>query len=139
MKRRLFIGFVIFIVLVLQLPNIKNHWDEKEFTIADAAMLMIQSNETETTLGTSDASHIDYITSNINGLIFNKGESSEDFSDWTYRLVWFDKDGNETEEILILSDKVIDYNGSFYVAKSAGMRIDIAYIDKLLEEFGEKQ
>ena len=103
------------------------------FNISGAGRIELCSGEDGTAVEISDAGNIKYITDNINDLKFSKGESSKDYGGWSYRLRWYDAGDKLIEEIVVMSEYLIDYDGHFCSGMEADHEIDTDFLDALLE------
>lgn len=102
------------------------------FEIPEAAMIQLRSGNDGSLVEITAQDDIQQITENINALKFEKGYSSEDYTGWSYSITWYNSDGAPLEEITIMTDNQISYEGYFYVSIGAG--IDTKYLDGLLGE-----
>ena len=109
-----------FLVLVLALSMVGCSEKSMKFDIGEASKT-----------NTEDIKHI---TDNINALTFSRGESSKDYSGWSYFLKWYNLENNLMEEIVVMSEQQIDYKGYFYSSMETDHEIDLAYFDRLLGE-----
>lgn len=101
------------------------------FEIPEAALIRLRSGNDGLAVEITDQEDIQRITENINVLKFEKGYSSEDYDGWSYTLTWYDADGVQLDEITVMTDNRISYEGYFYAAIGAG--IDTKYLDGLLD------
>lgn len=101
------------------------------FNIGEASKIELRSGNDGTMVEITDTEDILYITDNINSLTFSKGESSKDYSGWSYSLKWYDSENNIIEEIVVMSEYQIDYKDYFYRGMDAD-EIDISFFDTLL-------
>ena len=91
-----------FIVICMVACSFRTH----KFEIGDAAKIIVFSGTTGTQVEITDTENIQYITDNINGLTYSKG------------------------------DKVI-FDGRYYKGMEADYEIDLAFLEKLFEEYGK--
>ena len=103
------------------------------FEISDAAQITVISGNTGKSVGITDADSIQYITDNINGLTYSKGEKVNS-DGWSYGLTWSDGDGNEVEKVTVLDEYTIIYEGRYYKGMDADYEIDLAFLKELFEE-----
>lgn len=104
----------------------------KSFDIPSAAKIELLSGNTGNFVEITDADSIEQITNNINSLRYEKGNSSNDYTGWSYSIKWYNTDGSLIEEIVILSNQAIDYEEKFY-SVSDGI-IDTELLDDFLSE-----
>ncbi len=102
------------------------------FDIGEASKIELRSGNDGTMVEITDVEDIQYITDNINSLTFSKGESSKDYSGWSYSLKWYDSENNMMEEMVVMSEYQIDYKDYFYKGMEADHKIDISFLDTLL-------
>ncbi len=104
-----------------------------KFEIGDAAKIIVSSGTTGTQVEITDTENIQYITDNINGLTYSKGEKVNS-DGWSYALIWYDKDGNELKKLTVLNENTVIFDGRYYKGMEADYEIDLAFIEKLFEE-----
>ena len=85
----------------------------KSFEIPSAAKVELRSGNTGNFVEITDADSIEKITNNINSLRYEKGNSSNDYTGWSYSIKWYNTDGSLIEEIVILGNQAIDYEERF--------------------------
>lgn len=124
------------LVLILMLALSMVGCSEKSLTfgIGDASKIELRSGTDGTVIEITDTEEVKHITDNINALTFSRGESSKDYSGWSYSLKWYDSENALMDEIIVMSEYQIDYNGYFYSGMEADNEIDLAYFDRLLGE-----
>ena len=61
--------------------------------IQDAAKITVMDGNTGKSVGITDLESIQYITDNINGLTYSKGDKVNS-DGWSYALTWCDEDGS---------------------------------------------
>lgn len=105
--------------------------------IGEADRIELRSGDSGAAVQVTDAEDIRHITDNINTLRFEKVKSGNDSSGWSYSLSWYGPDGALADEMVILNESRINYNGDFYMSVGAG--IDTVFLDRLLEGAGENQ
>lgn len=103
------------------------------FEIPDAAKITVISGNTGQSVRITDAGSIQYITDNINGLTYSRGEQVNS-DGWRYGLTWSDGDGNEVEKVTVLDEYTIIYEGRYYKGMDADYEIDLAFLKDLFEE-----
>lgn len=128
MKR--LIALVLALVCVLSLVGCSE--TNMTFDIGEASKIELRSGNDGTMVEITDVEDIQYITDNINSLTFSKGESSKDYSGWSYSLKWYDSENNMMEEMVVMSEYQIDYKDYFYKGMEADHKIDISFLDTLL-------
>ena len=121
-----------FLVLVLALSMVGCSEKSMKFNIGEASKIELRSGTDGTVIEITNTEYIKHITDNINVLTFSKGESSKNHSGWSYSLKWYDSENTLMEEIVVISEYQIDYNGYFYKGMEADHKIDLAYFDRLL-------
>lgn len=104
----------------------------KSFEIPSAAKVELRSGNTGNIVEITDADNIEQITNNINSLRYEKVNSSNDYTGWSYSIKWYNTDGSLIEEIVILGNQAIDYEEKFY-SVSNGI-IDTELLDDFLSE-----
>lgn len=127
---RKYIVLVLALVCVLGLVGCSDK--NMTFDIGEASKIELCSGNDGTMVEITDTEDILYITDNINSLTFSKGESSKDYSGWSYSLKWYDSEDNIMEEIVVMSEYQIDYKDYFYKGMDADYEIDISFFDTLL-------
>jgi len=106
--------------------------DTLSFDITGAAKIELQSGLDGAVVDITDEADIEHITENINALKFSK-DRAVDGSGWSYRLRWYDENDSMIEEIVVMSEYVIDYQDYFHKGMEADHEIDIGFYDELLE------
>ena len=122
--KKLVVVVCAFIVLSIVACSSSTH----KFEIGDAAKIIVSSGTTGTQVEITDTENIQYITDNINGLTYSKGEKVNS-DGWSYALLWYDKDGNELKKLTVLNEYTVIYKGM-----EADYEIDLAFLEKLFEE-----
>lgn len=123
-----------FLVLVLALSMVGCSEKSMKFDIGEASKIELRSGTDGTVIEITNTEDIKHITDNINALTFSRGESSKDYSGWSYFLKWYNLENNLMEEIVVMSEQQIDYKGYFYSSMETDHEIDLAYFDRLLGE-----
>ena len=123
-----------FLVLVLALSMVGCSEKSMKFDIGEASKIELRSGTDGTVTEITNTEDIKHITDNINALTFSMGESSKDYSGWSYSLKWYNLENNLMEEIVVMSEQQIDYKGYFYSSMETDHEIDLAYFDRLLGE-----
>ena len=118
-----------FIVLCMAACSSRTH----KFEIGDAAKIIVSSGTTGTQVEITDTESIRYITDNINGLTYSKGEKVNS-DGWSYALIWYDKDGNEQKKLTVLNEHTVVFDGRYYEGMEADYEIDLTYLAKLFED-----
>ena len=118
-----------FIVICMVACSSRTH----KFEIGDAAKIIVSSGTTGTQVEITDTENIQYITDNINGLTYSKGEKVNS-DGWSYALLWYDKDGNEQKKLTVLNENTVIFDGRYYKGMEADYEIDLAFLEKLFEE-----
>ena len=118
-----------FIVICMVACSSRTH----KFEIGDAAKIIVSSGTTGTQVEITDTENIQYITDNINGLTYSKGEKVNS-DGWSYALIWYDKDGNEQKKWAVLDEYTIIFDGRYYKGAEADYEIDLAFLKDLFEE-----
>lgn len=118
-----------FIVICMVACSSRTH----KFEIGDAAKIIMSSGTTGTHVEITDTENIQYITDNINGLTYSKGEKVNS-DGWSYALIWYDKDGNEQKKLTVLNENTVIFDGRYYKGMEADYEIDLAFLEKLFEE-----
>ena len=103
------------------------------FEIQGAAKITVTNGKTGESIVIADADSILYVTDNISGLTYSKGDNVNS-DGWSYALTWSDEDGNEVEKLTILNEYTIIYDGRYYKGMEADYEIDLAFLEKLFEE-----
>ena len=103
------------------------------FEIPSAKKITVISGNTGQSIEITDADSIQYITDNINGLTYSKGEKVNS-DGWSYGLAWSDGAGNEVEKVTVLNEYTIIYGGRYYKGMEADSEIDLAFLKDLFEE-----
>ena len=104
-----------------------------KFEIGDAAKIIVSSGTTGTQVEITDTESIRYITDNINGLTYSKGEKVNS-DGWSYALILYDKDGNEQKKLTVLNEHTVIFDGRYYEGMEADYEIDLTYLAKLFED-----
>lgn len=132
MKRRYLLVLALIIVALISLFSGCStvETDTKTFEISDAETLSLMSGNTGKMIKISDSSTISQITENINSLELAKDKSGVDYSGWSYRLRWYNSDGEIIEDITIQSSDYINYSDYFWSIINSS--IDTKYFDELL-------
>lgn len=118
-----------FIVLCMAACSSRTH----KFEIGDAAKIIVYSGTTGEQVEITDTESIQYITDNINGLTYSKGEKVNS-DGWSYALIWYDKDGNEQKKLTVLNEYTVIFDGRYYEGMEADYEIDLTYLAKLFED-----
>ena len=118
-----------FIVICMVACSSRTH----KFEIGDAAKIIVSSGTTGTQVEITDTESIRYITDNINGLTYSKGEKVNS-DGWNYALIWYDKDGNEQKKLTVLNEHTVIFDGRYYEGMEADYEIDLTYLAKLFED-----
>ena len=103
------------------------------FEIPNAAKITVISGNTGQSIEITDADSIQYITDNIYGLTYTRGEKVNS-DGWRYGLMWSDENGNEVEKVTVLNEYTISYDGRYYKGMEADYEIDLAFLKDLFEE-----
>ena len=127
--KKLVVVVCAFIVLSIVACSSSTH----KFEIGDAAKITVTSGTTGTQVEITDTENIQYITDNINGLTYSKGEKVNS-DGWSYALLWYDKDGNEQKKLTVLNENTVIFDGRYYKGMEADYEIDLAFLEKLFEE-----
>ena len=104
-----------------------------KFEIGDATKITVTSGNTGEQVYITDAESIRYITDNIIGLTYSKGDKVNS-DGWSYAFIWYDMDGNEAEKLTVLNEDTIIYDGRYYKGMEVDYEIDLAFVEKLFEE-----
>ena len=123
------IMIVVYVCILCSMVALRPH----TFEIPDAAQITVISGNTGKSVGITDADSIQYITDNINGLTYSKGEKVNS-DGWSYGLTWFDGGGNEVEKVTVLDEYTIIYKGRSYKGMDADYEIDLVFLKDLFEE-----
>ena len=118
-----------FIVLCTVACSSRTH----KFEIGDAAKITVTSGTTGEQVEITDTESIRYITDNINGLSYSKGEKVNS-DGWSYAMIWYDKDGNEQKKLTVLNEHTVIFDGRYYEGMEADYEIDLTYLAKLFED-----
>ena len=121
-----------FIVLCTAACSSRTH----KFEIGDAAKIIVSSGTTGDQVEITDTESIQYITDNINGLTYSKGEKVNS-DGWSYALIWYDKDGSDLKKLTILNEYTVIFDGHYYKGTEADYEIDLAFLEKLFEIHGK--
>ena len=121
-----------FIVICMVACSFRTH----KFEIGDAAKIIVSSGTTGTQVEITDTENIQYITDNINGLTYSKGEKVNS-DGWSYALIWYDKDGNEMKKLTVLNEYTVIFEGCYYKGTEVDYEIDLTFLEKLFEEYGK--
>lgn len=127
-------AFVLALVCVLGLAGCSD--TGMTLDIGETSKIELRSGNDGTTVEITNTEDMQYITSNINALTFIKGESSKDYSGWSYSLKWYDSKNNLMEEIVVMSEHQIKYKDYFYKVAETAHTIDISFFDALLDKKG---
>ena len=127
--KKAMLAICTFIVLCMVACSSHTH----KFEIGDAAKLTVTSGNTGEKVEITDTESIRYITDNINGLTYSKGEKVSS-DGWSYALIWYDKDGNEQKKLTVLNEYTVIFDGRYYKGTEADYMIDLAFLEKLFEE-----
>lgn len=128
MKRRIALSIVvIFLFGILGCSSVR------QFQIAGAGRIKLRSGLDGTMVEITDEETIGYITDNVNALKFQKGKSSSGYGGWSYRISWYDSNDKLMEQIVVMSEYVIDYQDHFWSGMSVDQELDLPYLDALLE------
>jgi len=103
------------------------------FEIQDSAKITVINGNTGKSVDITDSDSIRYITDNINGLIYSRGEKVNS-DGWSYGLTWSDENGNKVEKVTVLNEYTIIYDGRYYKGMEADYEIDLALLNDLFEE-----
>ena len=106
---------------------------EPKFEIGAAAKITVLSGTTGDQVEITDTESIQYITDNINGLTYSKGEKVNS-DGWNYALIWYDMDGNEQKKLTVLNEYTVIFDGRYYKGMEADYEIDLAFLKKLFDE-----
>lgn len=128
MKKAMYV-ICIFIILCTVACSSRTH----KFEIGDAAKLTVTSGNTGEKVEITDTESIRYITDNINGLTYSKGDKVSS-DGWSYALTWYDKDGNEQKKLTVLNEYTTIYDGRYYKGMEADYEINLSFLEKLFEE-----
>ena len=122
----------VFIVLCTVACSSRTH----KLEIGDAAKIIVTSGTTGEQVEITDTESIQYITDNINGLTYSKGEKVNS-DGWSYALIWYDKDGNEQKKLTVQNEYMIIFEGRYYKGIEADYEIDLVFLEKLFEAYGK--
>ena len=122
----------VFIVLCTVACSSRTH----KLEIGDAAKIIVSSGTTGEQVEITDTESIQYITDNINGLTYSKGEKVNS-DGWSYALTWYDKDGNEQKKLTVLNEYMVIFEGRYYKGIEADYEIDLVFLEKLFEAYGK--
>jgi len=103
------------------------------FEIQGAAKITVTNGNTGKSIGITDADSILYVTDNINGLTYSKGDKVNS-DGWSYTLTWSDEDGNEVEKLTVLNEYTIIYDGRYYKGMEADHELDLVFLEELFAE-----
>lgn len=125
--------YIALILALISIVGLVGCSSEKSFDITGASKIELRGESRGTAFEINDEEDIKHITDSINVLKFSKGESSPHFYiGRSYLLKWYDSKNNLIEEIVVLSEDVIDYKGHFYKAMKSDYEIDISLFDDIL-------
>ncbi len=103
-----------------------------QFEIGTASKVKIFSGSTGKSVEITDAEVIKTITDDINSHKFIKDKSSKNWEGFTYYITWYDSDGEQVEEVIVMNGSRISYNDYFYDREECSCEFDIEYIENLL-------
>ena len=107
--------------------------NDLSFSINDAESIDIMSGTSGRLIVISNPEDVSQITENICSLKFLKGGFSGQTTGWSYRLTWYNADGEPIEHIVVTDENTIDYDGRFYKVIESG-EIDTAFFKAKLSE-----
>jgi len=121
------IGLVIISICVLVLISCSA--ETKTFEIVGAEKLTVQSGTTGKRIDITNIADIRYITDNISALEYSKGKKVKS-EGWSYRLQWFDINGEIIEELTLYGDeRTINYKGYYYKGITDDCKIDLKFLE----------
>ncbi len=110
---------------------------EIQFEIGTASKVKIFSGSTGRSAEITDAEVIKTITDDINSHKFTKDKSSKNWEGFSYYITWYDADGEQMEEVVLMNGSRISYNDYFYDKEECNCEINIEYIEDLLPDAEE--
>lgn len=111
---------------------------EETSTQTSSYKLVLRSGNKGATVEITDRDTIEYITDNLESLTFTRDESSENYNGWNYWLKWYDEE-ELIDDVVILNETKIDYNDYFYQCSGTEGKIDIAFLEELLEQSSDSE
>ena len=103
-----------------------------QFQIEDAYSISITSGNTGKTIRLTNVNDKKTITEQMNSITFKKIKTSDDYSGWNYRIIWYNNNKDVIEEIIVNDEMTICYKKNVYV--STNNKIDIQLFEELLTQ-----
>ncbi len=128
MKKIIFALIAVFLLISI----VSCAKQEIQFEIGTASKVKIFSGSTGKSVEITDAAVIKTITDDINSHKFIKDKSSKNWEGFSYYITWYDANGEQMEEVIVMNGSRISYNDYFYDKEECKCVINIEYIEGLL-------
>ncbi len=129
------ISALIAIFLLISVVGCAKH--DIQFEIGMASKVKIFSGSTGRSVEITDAEVIKTITDDINSHKFTKDKSSKNWEGFSYYITWYDANGKQMEEVIVMNGSRIRYNDYFYDKEECSCEINTEYIKDLLPDVEE--
>ncbi len=120
---------LVTVILLISLVSCAKR--EVQFEIGTASKIKIFSGSTGQSVEITDSEIIKTITDDINSHTFTKDKSSKNWEGFSYYITWYAPDGEQMEEVIVMTESRISYDDYFYDKEECNCEIDTAYIEAL--------
>ena len=106
----------------------------KTFDVYHARSLSIQSADSGTMITIVDEAELEAIAMNFASIQWKRAGKNQDSTGWSYRLCWYDENGKCMEDVTIVNNGQILWNGYLYTSKQ--VVINTTMLEELLYKYG---
>lgn len=129
MKKRIFLGVLIFVLVLFGLTYIPH--PVVSLSPSKVSKITVFNGSTGYEIEITDETDIRYIINNLNDVTFQKGKTSFGYMGYSFDTTIYNQKGKPVKKLIINSEDTIRYKGFFYTAKQN--EIDYEYINRLFD------
>ncbi len=128
--------FVLIISFILMLSGVACAEKTVRFDEGEVAKITVFLGSSGRVVDIEEREEIQALTEDIGGLTFRKEKSSGGYDGFRYSMKWYDEEGKLLEELAVMSEARVKYQGYFYEVKEGAIDLDL--IEGLLNPYYQK-
>lgn len=133
MKNRIICNIYLCILLLVTVSLTGCQKKEQEFDFDKVAAIKIYNSKDEDVVQITDIEQVRKVLDSISGIVWKVSkQDASNYDAYQYRIRCFDKKGEHRQNIMVCSEKRIDYNGKFWDAEEGELDLDL--LKKLMKE-----